>query len=237
MIGTSPLRKEDRRLLLGQGRFVDDLVREGLVHLGIVRSVQAHARVVRVDLGAAAQTPGVLAAWSAADLPEIARPIPAVFGGSFKGKPFAQPVLAGQVVRYVGECVAVVVATDAYALADALEAVRVEYAPLPPVTSPEDAQRTAARLHEGWTDNVALTARGAVGEAERALGEADLVIHETFHHPRLAAVPMETRGVLAHRDGETDTLVIWTSHQNPYRVRDSVATVLGRPAERVRVMI
>ena len=237
MIGASPLRKEDRRLLLGQGRFVDDLPRQGLLHLGIVRSVQGHARIVRIDLSAAARMPGVRAAWAPADLPEIARPIPAVFGGSFKGKPFAQPVLAGDVVRYVGECVAAVVADDPYALADALETVRVEYGPLPPVTSPEDAQRSAARLHEGWTDNIALTARGAVGDAERGLGEADLVIHEIFHHPRLAAVPMETRGVLAYRAVESDTLVIWTSHQNPYRVRDAVATVLGRPAERVRVMI
>jgi aerobic carbon-monoxide dehydrogenase large subunit len=129
------------------------------------------------------------------------------------------------------------VAEDPYALADALEVVRIEDAPLPPVTCPEEAQRTTARLHEGWADNVALTVRGAVGDAERGLDGADLVIHETFHHPRLAAVPMETRGVLAYRDAETDTLVIWTSHQNPYRVRDAVATVLGRPAERVRVMI
>ena len=237
MIGASPLRKEDRRLLLGQGRFVDDLERADLLHLGIVRSVQGHARVVRIDVSAATRMPGVRAAWTPADLPEIARPIPAVFGGSFKGKPFAQPVLAGEVVRYVGECVAVVVADDPYVLADALETVQVEYAPLPPVSSPEEAQRSTARLHAGWADNVALTARGAVGDAERGLGEADLVIHETFHHPRLAAVPMETRGVLAHRDGESDTLVIWTSHQNPYRVRDTVASVLGRPAERVRVMI
>jgi carbon-monoxide dehydrogenase large subunit len=237
MIGTSPLRKEDRRLLLGQGRFVDDIRREAVLHLGLVRSVQAHARIVGIDLTEAARMPGVLAAWSAAELPEIARPIPAVFGGSFKGRPFAQPVLAREVVRHVGECVAVVVADDPYRVADALERVRVDYAPLPPVSGPHEAQRTTARLHEGWADNVALTARAAVGDAERALAEADLVIHETFHHPRLAAVPMETRGVLAYRDDEGDTLVIWTSHQNPYRVRDTVASVLGRPVERVRVLI
>jgi carbon-monoxide dehydrogenase large subunit len=237
MIGTSPLRKEDRRLLLGQGRFVDDIRRERVLHLGPVRSVQAHARIVRIDVAEATRMPGVVAAWTAADLPEIARPIPAVFGGSFKGKPFAQPVLARQVVRHVGECVAVVVADDPYRLADALDRVRVDYAPLAPVTGPEDAQRTTVRLHEGWADNVALTARGAVGDPEPALAGADLVVHETFYHPRLAAVPLETRGVLAYRDGDSDTLVIWTSHQNPYRVRDAVAAVLERPVERVRVMI
>lgn len=108
MIGASPLRKEDRRLLLGQGRFLDDLERAGVLQLGIVRSVQGHARIIRIDVTVAARMPGVRAAWTPADLPEIARPIPAVFGGSFKGKPFAQPVLAGEVVRYVGECVAAV---------------------------------------------------------------------------------------------------------------------------------
>jgi carbon-monoxide dehydrogenase large subunit len=237
MIGTSPLRKEDLRLLHGAGRFVDDLRRDGTLYLGVIRSTHGHARISRVTLDDARRVPGVVAAWSAADLPEIALPIPAVFGGSFKGKPFAQPVLARDVVRYVGECVAVVVADDPYRLADAVDRVQVEYEPLTPVTSPENAQRTSARLHDGWSDNVALTARGGVGDVERGLAEAEVVIHETFHHPRLAAVPMETRGVLAYREADTDTLVVWTSHQNPYRVRDAMAQILGRPAERIRVMI
>jgi aerobic carbon-monoxide dehydrogenase large subunit len=236
VIGASPLRKEDRRLLLGAGRYVDDLRRPDMLHLAVVRSTQAHARIVTIALDAAARA-GVHAFWRAADLPEIARPIPAVFGGTFKGRPFAQLALARDVVRYVGEPVAALVADDPYRLADALEAVRVEYAPLPPVTSAEDGMRTTARLHEGWPDNVALTVSGAVGDADTALAGADVVIHETFHHPRLAAVPMETRGVLAYVDADSGTLIVCTSHQNPYRVRDVVATVLDIAAERVRVVI
>ena len=121
LIGRSPRRKEDRRLLVGAGRYLDDLTREGLLHLGVVRSLHAHARVLKVDTREALSLPGVVAAWSAADLPEAGRPILAGSEGAHKGRPFAAPVLARDVVRYVGEPVAVVVADDPYRLADALE--------------------------------------------------------------------------------------------------------------------
>jgi CO/xanthine dehydrogenase Mo-binding subunit len=90
MIGTSPRRKEDQRLLSGGGRFLDDLTREGLLHLGIVRSVEAHARVVRVDVARARAVPGVVAAWSAADLDDVAPHMPTAYGGAQKGRPWAQ---------------------------------------------------------------------------------------------------------------------------------------------------
>src|SRR5512144_3421384 len=130
-IGSSPRRKEDRRLLVGDGRYLDDLTREGLLHLGVVRSAHAHARVLAVDTRDALAMPGVIVAWSAADLPEAARPILAGSEGAHKGRPFAAPVLARNVVRYVGEPVAVVVADDPYRLADALERVAVAYEPRP----------------------------------------------------------------------------------------------------------
>src|SRR5438067_1993330 len=90
---------------------------------------------------------------------------------------------------------------------------------------------------EGWPDSAALSVRGAVGETEGALGGAAVVVHAKLRHPRLAAVPIEPRGALAYRDAETGALVVWSSHQNPYRVRDAVATVLGLPAEGVRVTL
>src|SRR3989449_2187771 len=107
MIGASPRRKEDRRLLVGGGRFVDDLTREGLLHLAVVRSVQAHARIAKIALAEARALPGVVAAWSAADLPETARPMPSAYGAVRKGRPWSQPILARDRVRYVGEPVAV----------------------------------------------------------------------------------------------------------------------------------
>ena len=98
LIGASPLRKEDRRLLVGGGRYLDDLRREGVVHLGVVRSTEAHAKVVKVLTADARALPGVLAVWAAADLPEIARPL--VSAGADRRRPYTMPVLAGAVARY-----------------------------------------------------------------------------------------------------------------------------------------
>src|SRR5437667_6665524 len=236
LIGSSPRRKEDRRLLVGAGRYLDDLTREGLLHLGVVRSLHAHARVLKVDTREALSLPGVVAAWSAADLPEAGRPILAGSEGAHKGRPFAAPVLARDVVRYVGEPVAVVVADDPYGLADALERMTVAYEPLPALVTPEEALASPTRLHEGWPDNVAVVARGAVGDAERALAEADVVVSERLRHPRLAAVFIEPRGAWAYRDPDSGRFVLWSSTQNPYSVRDAVARILGLAAEEVRVL-
>src|SRR5436190_635431 len=203
MIGASPRRKEDRRLLVGGGRFVDDLTREGLLHLAVVRSVNAHARIVKIALADARALPGVVAAWSAADLPETARPMPSAYGAVRKGRPWSQPILARDRVRYVGEPVAVVVAESPYRAADALERVRVDYEPLPALATVEAALASPTRVHDGWPDNAALAVSGAIGDAERALATADVVIHETFRHPPLAAVPIEPRGALGHDREQT----------------------------------
>ncbi len=208
-----------------------------MIHLGVVRSVHAHARVLGIDLTRALRLHGVVAAWSAADLPEVGGGIPAAYGGQHKGRPFTQPVLARDRVRYVGEPVAVVVAEQAPQLADALEQVLVEYEPLAPLVSAEDALRSPVRLHDDWPDNAALRVRGEVGDAGQALAQAHLVIRERLHHPRLSAVPIETRGAFAYRDPDTGALVLWSSAQNPYLLRDAVAAVLGLPAEQVRVMM
>ncbi len=234
MIGASPRRKEDRPLLVGGGRFLDDLQREHMVHLGVVRSVHAHARVVRIDLDHARTLPGVVAAWARTDLPELAGSIPSAYGAAQKGRPWAEPVLAGDVARYVGESIAVVVADTAAGLADALAAVTVEYEPLRAVVTVDQSE---PQLHAGWPDNTALTVGGAVGDAERALAGADVVIHERLRHPRLSAVPIETRGVLAYRERDSGLLTVWSSTQNPYRLRDVLAAALALPSEQIRVRV
>ncbi len=231
MIGASLPRKEDRRLVAGAGRFVDDLAPAGLVHLGVLRSVHPHARIVSLRAPRALALPGVLAVWTAADLSEIRGPI----ARATVGRPFAQPALAADVVRYVGEPLAVVVAESPYLLADALELVEVEYAPLSPLASVEEAMRSDTRLHPEWPSNAALDVGGAIGDAGQAMAGAAVVVHERLRHPRLAAVPLETRGAVAYREEETGRLVVWSSHQNPYRLRDALAAALGLPAERVRV--
>ena len=146
-------------------------------------------------------------------------------------------MLARELVRYVGEPLAVVVAESLAQLADALDAVTVEYEPLPALATAEAALASPARLHEGWPDNAALVARGAVGDAERALAGAHLVVHERLRHPRLSAVPIETRGALAYRDRESGALVVSSSTQSPYALRDVVAAALGLAVEDVRVVV
>jgi aerobic carbon-monoxide dehydrogenase large subunit len=237
LLGASPKRKEDRRLLAGAGRFVDDIERAQAARLGVVRSPHAHARLTRVDLRAVRKRPGVLAAWSAVELSDIGRTIPAAWGGAHKGKPFAVPILAAERVRYVGEAVAVVVAEDAYLLGDALEAVEVAYAPLPALGSAEAALRSATRVHDGWSDNSTLPVGAAIGDAEAAFAQADVQVGGRFRHPRIAAVPIEARGAIAWPDVDRGTLTIWASIQNPYRLRDAIAGTLGVPAESVRVLV
>jgi len=237
MLGASPRRKEDVRLLTGAGRFVDDVVRPGAAHLGVVRAVHAHARLRAVDLAAARARPGVLAAWSAADLPEVGAALAAAWGGTHKGRPFAVPILAREQVRYVGEAVAVVVAETPVQLADALEAVRVEYEPLPALASVETATTSTTRVHEGWADNTTLPVSARVGDAEAGFARAEVIVGGRFRHPRLAAVPIETRGAIAWREAETGALVIWASIQNPYRLRDATAAALALPAESIRVLV
>ncbi len=237
MIGSSPRRKEDIRLLTGAGRFTDDIARANAARLGVVRSVHAHARILGVELTAARKQPGVLAAWSAADLGAIGRTIPAAWGGSHKGRPFAVPLLAAERVRYVGEAVAVVVAEDAYRLADALETVAVRYEPLPALASTDAALAATARVHEGWTDNSTLPVGATIGDAAAGFARAEVVVGGRFRHPRLAAAPIEPRGALAWRDPESGTLTIWASIQNPYRLRDAIAVTLGLSAESVRVLV
>jgi carbon-monoxide dehydrogenase large subunit len=235
LIGASPRRTADQRFVRGTGRFLDDVAPPRCLHLGVVRSVHAHARVVGVRADEARACPGVAAVWTAVDLGESARTLPTAYGGSPKGRPWAIPVLARDVARYVGEPIAVVIADDPYRLADALARVTVDYEPLPAVTGVSDAQQASANIHANWPDNAAIVVRGGMGDVETALGGADLIVHERLRHGRLAAVPVETRGVLAYPDG--GTLVVSSATQSPYSLRDIVATALDLPAEQVRVLV
>src|SRR5213594_5064155 len=233
MIGQSPKSKDAVRFLRGQGRYVEDLTRRDLAHLGVVRSTHAHARITRVDASAARAIRGVLAVWTAADVRELGQPL--TTGGS-KERGFAVPVLVGERARYVGEPVAAVIADSPALVADALGAVSVEYAPLPPLVGVEAARAAASRVHADWPDNVGLQVRGGVGEPDLARPGLT-VVRERFRHQRLAAMPIECRGALAQYDAESGVLTLWASIQSPYSQRDVIARVLGLPAERVRVVV
>jgi len=238
MIGASPRNKDARRLLTGHGLYVEDLARPGCVHLGVVRSAHAHARIRGVDGAAARAMPGVLAVWTAADLPEATRPLTAASAGAHADRPFVAPILVTERARYAGEPIAVVVAETPYVLADALAAVTVDYDPLPPIVGDTAARTAPARVHDAWPDNVGVQVRGAVGDVERALAQPGLmVVRERFRHQRLAAVPIETRGVVAEHDPATGLLTVWGSIQSPYSQRDVIARTLDLPVEQVRVLV
>ena len=235
-IGLSVKRREDRRLLTGRGHYVDDVRLPHLCHAAIVRSPHAHARIVGVDARRATALPGVLAVLTIADLPECAAAVPSLVT-SPRFRPYVQPAIAGPKVRHAGEAVAVVVADDVYRAADAAEVVDVRYAVLPAVATVEAAlAKGAARVFDEWPDNVAGPSAGAVGDVTRGFAQAHVVVEARLSVPRVAAMPIEPRGVVAQPDAPDGRLTVWASTQMPFAVRAAVAAALDLAEEQVRVI-
>jgi len=240
VIGQSPRRKEDERLVTGRGRFIDDIAPPGVVHLAVVRSTHARARIVSIDLEAAREIPGVFV-FLADDLPGLAEPLPAARADRTNpyvrlDTPRSQRPLARGEVRYVGEPVAAVVGPDPYLAADAAELVRIEYEPLPAVVDAETAMSvTSPQVHEGSSNVVGQVAK-VIGDVERAFAEADVIVEDHPSHGRVTSMAIETRGLCAALDPATGGLTVWAAHQGPYHLRGVVAARLGLPAESVRVI-
>ncbi|PYN46214.1 MAG: xanthine dehydrogenase [Candidatus Rokuibacteriota bacterium] len=235
-IGLSVKRREDRRLLTGRGRYADDVRLPHLCHAAIVRSPHAHARIVGIDARRATALPGVLAVLTIADLPECAAAVPSLVT-SPRFRPYVQPAIAGPKVRHAGEAVAVVVADDVYRAADAAEVLDVRYAVLPAVATVEAAlAKGAARVFDEWPDNVAGPSAGAVGDVTRGFAQAHVVVEARLSVPRVAAMPIEPRGVVAQPDAPDGRLTVWASTQMPFAVRAAVAAALDLAEEQVRVI-
>jgi aerobic carbon-monoxide dehydrogenase large subunit len=235
-LGLPVKRREDRRLLTGRGRYVDDLRLPQLLHAAIVRSPHAHARIVAVDAAPALALPGVVAVLTITDLPECAAAVPPLVA-SPRLRPYTQPAIAVGKARYAGEAVAVAVADDAYRAADAASAVEVRYAVLPAAATVEAALAPGApRVFDEWPDNVAGPAAGVVGDVGQGFREAHVVIDAPIHVPRVAAMPLEPRGVVAHPNPPDGRLTMWASTQMPFAVRAAVAAALGLAEEQVRVI-
>jgi aerobic carbon-monoxide dehydrogenase large subunit len=238
LVGASPKRKEDGRFVAGHGRYLDDVQVDGLLHLAIVRSPHAHARVLGVDVESARALPGVLVVWTLGDLPELATATVPPLVPEPTGRTYINPVLAGPRVRHVGEAVAVVVASDPYAAADGVERVAVTYEPLAAAISPEAATTPGApRVNEAWPDNLVSVSTGAKGNPAEALAAAAVVVSARLAYPRVAGMPLETRGVLAAPDPIGGGLTVWTSTQVPFAVRSGIAPVVRLPEERIRVIV
>jgi carbon-monoxide dehydrogenase large subunit len=235
-IGQAVRRREDGRLLRGQGRYVADLPFRSALHVALARSPHPHARVAAIDARAARALPGVRGVFTLGDLPELrgALPPPAVPAAAVK--PYRQSPLADGVVRFAGEAVAAVVAADPYRAADAAEALRVEWTPLPAALDAEHALAPdAPRVHGEWEDNVAASVSLATGDVEAARGRAALAVTHRFRCGRVTALPLEPRAVAARWDPAGPGLHVWSSTQLPYAVRQRVAEALGLPLDAVRV--
>src|SRR6266849_3031578 len=197
-ISGRPLRrKEDARLLRGGARYLDDLTLPGMLHLGVVRSPHAHARVKSVDVSGALRLAGVTAALTLVDLPGLSASVPPLIAERHF-PPYRHPILAGDRVRHVGEAVAVVLAESAYRAADAVAAVDVEYEPLAAVLRVEDALKPdAPRVHDEWPGNLCSKTAGGRGDVAAGLAASDVVVEGRFKYARAAGAPIETRGVVA----------------------------------------
>jgi carbon-monoxide dehydrogenase large subunit len=235
-IGLSVKRREDRRFLTGRGRYVDDLRLPGLLHAAIVRSPHAHARVVEVDGSRARAMPGVVAVLTMAELPECDAAVPPLVP-SPRLRPYTQPAIAGAKTRYAGEAVAVAVADDIYRATDAAEVVDIRYDVLPAAATVDAALAPGApRVFDDWPDNAAGPSDGAVGDVARGFREAQVIVEARLHVPRVAAMPIEPRGVLVEPESPDGRLTVWTSTQVPFAVRAAIAAALGLAEEQVRVI-
>ncbi len=233
-IGRSLRRKEDARLLTGQGRYLHDLKLPGMLHLAFVRSPHAHAVIERIDVSRAQALPGVEAAFTASDL--AMHPIVAEFAGEhYAGA--AWPPLARERVRFVGEPVALVVARDRYVAEDAADLVDVDYAVLPALASVEAAQRPGAPLvHDAVPGNVYFRRDHHQGDIDKAFAAAPVVIRAMFRHQRIAGAPMEGRGIAVEWESG-GRLTVWASTQTPHSMKSGLARFLDLAEDLLRVIV
>src|SRR5690348_3259757 len=245
LIGERVKRREDPRLIQGRGTYVDDLKVTGMRHLAFKRSDIAHGRITAIDTSAAEKMDGVEAVFTGADIAKILAPMPI-------GTPFPSPphhAVAVDVVRYAGEPVAVVVASDRYAARDAADAIVVTYDPLPAVVDPEAAMTGKPTvIHKDFPNNLAVAlVPSGTGVApdmssvdntaiDKAFAAAEVVISQRMMNHRLVPNAMEPRGVLAHWEPGKDTMTIWSSTQNPHILKTMIAAMNGIGQHQVRAI-
>lgn len=244
-IGQSIPRREDQRLLAGRGQFLADQA-AGAHHVVFVRSSEAHARIERIDGTRASQMPGVLGVFTAADLGLDGVPIPlltrpeAEFSDATNCVLAEQrlPILAADRVHYVGQPIAVVIAEDRYRAEDALEAVEVQYAPLPVVTDVEHALAPDSPvLFDHLSTNEAASLEYSFGDPDAAMDAAHRVVTGTYRMGRHGAIPLECRGVRAEFDSRRGQLELATSTQVPHMVRKAICGVTGWATHEVKVVV
>ena len=233
-VGERIKRREDPRLIQGLGEYVDDIRLPGMLTAVMLRSPHAHAKIISINLKAARSAPGVVCVLHGEDIKDKIGSLPSLSPADHV--PF-HPALAIGKVRYVGEPVAVAVASDAYQGQDALDLVDVDYDPLEAVVDPEKALEAGAPvLHEEFGTNVAHKAEFQSTGMDEAMRKADKVVRFRIVNQRLAPVPMEPRGVVAQWDPGRRYLTMWSSTQSPHLLRSRLAQCLKLGEHHVRVI-
>ncbi len=239
-IGKARLRKEDRHLITGRSRFTDNMVLPGMLHLAMVRSPYAHARITAVDVAAAKSSPGVMAVLTGADVAGEQGSLPNAWPITPDQKAPSHPAIAVEEVAFAGEIVAVIIARSVAAARDAVELVDVSYDELPVVMDLEEAFTDKVLAHTTLESNKSATwvydsAEAGTGTAiQDALDNSEVVVERTLYQQRLIPAFMEPRSTVVDPTGEQVTM--WTSTQIPHILRLMLALTLGIAESKVRVI-
>src|SRR5579859_5267163 len=234
-LGRRTRRVEDRRLITGRGHYAADIHPEGQLHVAFCRSSLPHARIRAVDRSVATSMPGVVAVWTAEDVPEVASGLSDFGPAGIEQR--GRPILNREELNYVGEAYAMVVAETEYQARDAAESVFAEFVPLPGVAGALNAIADGAPLvHADMKSNIAHSSPTSFGDIKAAFAGNPVVASITLTTDRVAGAAMEPRSTTASPDPETDGLKVWTSTQNVFGVRAAVASATGLPEEKVRVL-
>src|SRR6266511_4419039 len=234
-LGRSVKRKGDDRFIVGRGNYIEDIKLPRMLHMAILRSPYAHAKINSIDTSAATELPGVVAVVTGELLAEHKLAwMPTLSGDT-------QAVLATDKVRMQGQEVACVIAEDPYIAHDALELIAVDYDPLPPVTTPQAALEAGAPVirddKEGQTDNTIYHWEAGDAEAtERAFAEADKVVRLVTHYPRCHPAPLECCGCVADVNPATGKATIYMTSQAPHLHRTVFALVAGLPEQNIQII-
>ncbi len=233
VFGEPVLRREDLRLVTGQGRYLDDLGHDALA-AAFVRSPHAHARILDIDVTAALDVEGLVAIYTSEDLPgRVGEPLPLLIPHPALFAPKTGYALAKDEVNFLGEPVAMVVAGDRYVAEDAAELIAVSYRPLPAVVGVAAARRADHLVHDLIPGNLAAQLLQEVGDVEAAIAAAPHVLELDLDIQRSASTPMEGRGVYARWDADEGSLRMYSATQNSVGVRAAVAAKLGLPLAKV----
>ncbi len=239
IFGVSVPRLEDRKLLRGEGRFVDDIKLPGMLEAAFVRSAHAHAKIRKIDKSSALDIPGVHAVLTLDDLLPHLRTDQLVVGlpsPSYK-QDRNRPALAAAETVHVGEAIALVVADDRYIAEDAVALIDVDYDPLPAVADAQNAlAEDAPPVHHGAPHNLLAEFDMAYGDIDAVFAAAPHVFHERFHQHRGCGHSIECRGNVAAYDPIEDRLTLWSSTQTPHTAMRQLCDMLGRNEDQVRVI-